>query len=154
MSSGELHSWYSSSRASRKSSRPTLHPPCCPHRLTRPWGHKHRKEEVSHWQLIWLFLRTVTYFVALYLKHLIESWAAAGDGVRGPRQRFQVPLTHVFELQHDFLTTDNLRERHVFGPSDRRFVINCTMKVVWGYEQTNKKKTGATKCQQYVPLAC
>lgn len=45
-----------------------------------------------------------------YLKHLVESGAPAGDGVGRGRQRFQASLTHVFELQHGFLTTDNLGE--------------------------------------------
>ena len=48
ISSGEVHSWYRSSSASRNSSRPTVHPPCCPHRLTRPWGQYINTGKGSH----------------------------------------------------------------------------------------------------------
>lgn len=45
-----------------------------------------------------------------HLKHLVESRAADGEGVRGGRQRRHASLIHVFKLQHGFVTTDSLGE--------------------------------------------
>lgn len=92
--------------------------------------HKHRKRKsaTDSWccwfrtvQSIWgdthILLAELGHLkdTLLYLKHLIESWAAAGDGLRRRWQRFQASLTHIFELQHGFLTADNLCKLNKVG---------------------------------------
>lgn len=66
----------------------------------------------------------------LYLEHLVEMRAAAGDGVCGGRLRPQASLTHVFELQHCFLTSENLNDktqRHGIITRFERHITSCSM---------------------------
>lgn len=87
--------------------------------------HKHRKRKSATFKYCGFLKRCTVFekvyicrlttsghlrYILLYLKHLVESRAAAGDGIHRGRQRFQASLTHVFELQHGFLTTSNLNE--------------------------------------------
>lgn len=114
MSSGEVHSWYRINRASRSCSRPTVHAACCPHRLTRPWGQRintGKGNQVQALTAVGINMHKAIRMYSdgesglfLYLKHLVEPRAAAGDRLQGGRRRSQVALTHVFKLQHGFWT--------------------------------------------------
>lgn len=154
--SGDVHSWYRSSRASRNSSRPRVPALCCPHRLTRPWGEAQRQGmnyqqqgKLDCWRRR-TFPMSAVKTPRLYLEHLIESRAAAGDWVQRGRRRPQVSLAHVFELQHGFFNADNLREsssRSTFN--GRQSVSGITASTAETSNSVRKRQR-----QQCVVLAC
>lgn len=152
ISAGEVHSLYSISRASRNSSRPTVHPPCCPHRLTRPWQWQTSKKKFR--AVVDILYGPVAclgnILQRVYLKHLIEPWATDGDWVQRRKWRL-VSLANVFKLQHGVLTMDNLSEcQSRLKCGKRKHTCIALTSKLWTYRQEWK---AVNKCKQCVNAA-
>lgn len=157
MSAGEVHSLYSRSRASRNSSRPTVHRPCCPHKLTRPWQWQTSKKKLK---LLWIFctflwrvFETFYFlFLRVYLEHLIEPWAADGNGVQWRQWRFMASLANVFKLQHGVLTMANLSECKS-GLKYGEIKHTCIALMPNCRHKDKKERKAVNKCKQCVIVA-